>query len=315
MNSFKTNLLCLLIIVAAIISSNKVSDNIAKILTKDYNSKITINNNYSKNKSYNFFKLSKNNYPLSYKELIGEFFKAIDSKSSKYTFYCPSEYKNCLNDVTKISDNELLLTHLNNFVHPYNSFTNIKTKINESGEITLSITYLYQDEEIEKINEKANEIINNTINDSMTDYDKIKAIHDYLAKNIKYDVERNETGNSKYDSYKATGALFSGYATCNGYADTLAIFLSILGFDNFKIATAPEEISYESTGHVWNAIYYENSWRHIDLTWDDPVGKDGKEYLYHKYFLVTNDELNEADQGEVKIEEHNFNKLIYSELK
>ena len=37
-------------------------------------------------------------------------------------------------------------------------------------------------------------------------------------------------------------------------------------------------------------------------------------YLLYKYFMVTNEELFEADGGDVKIEEHNFLKNIYLEF-
>ena len=94
----------------------------------------------------------------------------------------------------------------------------------------------------------------------------------------------------------------------------MAIFLTKLGFDNYKIATTPDEISYSSTGHVWNAVKTNEGWRHIDLTWDDPVSKNNKDYLFHKYFLVTTKELEETDKGKTTIEEHNFNKLIYLEF-
>ena len=91
-------------------------------------------------------------------------------------------------------------------------------------------------------------------------------------------------------------------------------FLSKLGFNNYKIATTPNEISYKSTGHIWNAVYYDNKWVHIDLTWDDPVSKDKKDYLFHTYFLVTTEAMKEADEGETVIEEHNFNPLFYLEF-
>lgn len=306
---------CCVIILITIIFSDKVSDFLANVVSQNFKVQNLQGNEYTKNYNYKFFDISKNQIPLSYNELIGNIYEAINNKHSQYTFYCPSEYKNCIQDIEHISDNALLLTHLNNFVHPYNSFTNIKTIISESGEITLNITYLYNDEEIANINQKVNEIIGSELKNEMDDYEKIKAIHDYIINNTKYDVKRNEDGESKHESYKATGALLEGIATCNGYADTMAIFLSKMGYDNFKIATTPEEISYESTGHVWNAVKFEDNWVHIDLTWDDPVSKDKKDYLYHKYFLVNNEEMAEADSGEVKIEEHNYDKSVYIELK
>jgi len=94
----------------------------------------------------------------------------------------------------------------------------------------------------------------------------------------------------------------------------MAIILSRLGYENYKIATTSEEISYESNGHIWNAVRIRDEWLHMDLTWDDPVSTDGKDYLYHKYFLVSTEEMLKADDGNVKVEEHNFNKAIYQEF-
>ena len=64
------------------------------------------------------------------------------------------------------------------------------------------------------------------INSSDSLYDQIKTMHDYIINHTKYDVDRNENGESKYLSYLAYGPLFEGYATCNGYTDLMAIFLS-----------------------------------------------------------------------------------------
>lgn len=305
---------CCIFILVMCICSDKISNFLANIISQNFETELMQKNEYTKDVSYDFFSVPKDYIPLSKKELVGIIYETINHKTDKFTFYCPTEYKDCLKDIEDISNNELLLTHLNNFVHPYNSFTNIKSTIAESGEITLNVTYLYNNDEIASINEKVDEIIKNITTPEMDEYDTIKAIHDYIANNTKYDVLRNEDGVSQYDSYKATGTILNGVATCNGYADALAIFLSKLGYDNYKIATTPQEISYESTGHVWNAIKFNGTWLHIDLTWDDPVSKDGKDYLYHKYFLVNNEELNKADTGNVNIEEHNFNKTIYLEL-
>ena len=169
-------------------------------------------------------------------------------------------------------------------------------------------------EKIKEIDTKTDEILKSLIKDNMNDTKKIKTIHDYIINNTKYDVERNLTGNSKYESFNAYGPLFQGYATCNGYTDLMAIFLTKMGFDNYKIATTPDEISYSATGHIWNAVKVNDEWLHLDLTWDDPVSNDGKDYLFHTYFLKTTEEVKDADDGETVIEEHNFNSLYYLEF-
>lgn len=301
-------------ILLCVFNIDRISEKIVKLLDNNPEVVILPGNEYSKTVNYEFVSISDDYIPYSYNDLLDILYSAINNGWEQFTFYCPSEYNDCLKDIEKISNDSLLLTHLNNFVHPFNSFTNLKTSISESGEINLKISYLYTKEEEEYIIAEIRKIIKEQLTEGLSDYDKIKILHDYIINNTKYDVIRNETGSSNYESYKATGLLKEHIATCNGYSDVFAIILSELGYDNYKVATTPEEISYESTGHVWNAICIDNKWLHIDLTWDDPVSKDNSDYLYHKYFLVNNEAMAEADKGEVKIEEHNFNKAIYIEF-
>ena len=307
-------LVSVVLIILTFVYLNPITDYFANII----NPTITINtidaNIWAKNNSYIFVNKTNNFVPYSYQDLLDIFYSIIDNGWHQLTIYCPKEYTKCIDDVTEISGDSTILTHLNNYVHPFNSFTNIKTVISSSGEVTIKINYLYSEDLINKIDAKVDEIIKSIIKDNMTDYDKIKTVHDYIINHTKYDVERNENGTSNYESHTAYGPLFQGYAICNGYTDLMAIFLTKLGFDNYKIATTADDISYSEAGHVWNAVYYNNNWLHIDLTWDDPITKDGKDYLLHQYFLVTNTELKKADQGKTVVEEHNFDKEYYLEF-
>ena len=276
---------------------NPISDKLASVFGGTPKINLKEVNKYSKDGHYLYVEKTDNFIPYSLQDLFNIYYSVINNGWDQFTFYCPKEYKNCIKDVSQISGDELILTHLNNYVHPFNNFTNVKSSISDSGEINLKVFYLYDSEKI-----------------NMNDTKKIKTIHDYIINNTKYDVERNLTGNSKYESFNAYGPLFQGYATCNGYTDLMAIFLTKMGFDNYKIATTPDEISYSATGHIWNAVKVNDKWLHLDLTWDDPVSNDGKDYLFHTYFLKTTEEVKDADDGETVIEEHNFNSLYYLEF-
>lgn len=251
--------------------------------------------------------------PLSKKDLKNIIYTIVNSGWEHFTFYCPSEYKKCISDMKDLSQDQDLLTHINNFVHPFYSFSNIRTSMSESGEINIHVDYLYQELEIRVINEKIDAYIKENISRNMDDYEKIKLFHDDIINQTKYDVSRNENGESSYHSYIAYGPLVEGYATCNGYTDVMAIYLSKLGIENFKIATTKENED-EGEGHVWNAVYLNGEWLHLDLTWDDPVSSDGKDYLQHKYFLINDEELKKADEGEVEVLEHLYKPNIYLEF-
>ena len=60
---------------------------------------------------------------------------------------------------------------------------------------------------------------------------------------------------------------------------------------------------------MWNAVFLNNSWYHLDLTWDDPITSDGSDILEYNFFLITTKELQEIEQ-----EQHNYDYNIYSEL-
>ena len=315
MKKFIVPLICYMAILLVLLNLDTITDFISKHISDNNNLTIPVSNEYKKEDEFLYVQKSIDYKPYSYHDLINIFYSIINSGFSEFTFFFFFEYTECLSDASNLSKDDLTLTHINNFVHPFNSFQTIKTSISEAGEITIYVTYLYTNEEIEKINNYVDKLINEQYDNSDDDYENIKKIHDYIINNTKYDVNRNNTGESEYKSYSAIGIVEDGYATCNGYADLMAIILSKLNYKNYKIATTSDEISYESNGHIWNALELDGEWLHLDLTWDDPVSSDGKDYLYHKYFLVTTEELNKADDGNITVEEHNFDKSIYQEFK
>ncbi len=307
-------LICYLIIVLLLFNVDKVTTFLSKYISNNHMLTIADGNEYTKDYDFMFVQNSQDYIPYSYNDLLNIMYSIINQGWEEFTFYCPSEYTDCIKDISKISKSDLNLTHINNFVHPYNSYNTISTSITESGEVTVTVEYLYTKDQIKIINEYVDKIVSDLYHKENNDYENLKRIHDYIINNTKYDVERNDTGKSEYDSYSALGPIKDGYATCNGYADLMAIILSKLNYENYKVATTSEEISYKSNGHIWNAVKIDNKWLHLDLTWDDPVASDGKDYLYHKYFLVSTEEMKKADQGSVNVEEHNFNKSIYQEF-
>lgn len=305
---------CYIAIIIVLLNINTISSFLAKTIQNNKVLSISNGNEYKKNYDFIYVQNIDNYIPYSYNGVLNIIYNILNNGWDEFTFYCPEEYTDCIHDITTISKSDLELNYLNNYTHPYNSFKTIKMSITENGEITIKVGYLYNDDEIKTINKYVDKLINDLYDKNKDDYENLKAIHDYIINNTKYDVIRNDTGDSKYKSYSAYGPVVDGYATCSGYADLMAIILSKLNYENYKISTTKEEISYESNGHVWNALKIKDKWLHLDLTWDDPVASDGKDYLYHKYFLVTNDEMKEADHGNVKVEEHNFNKSVYLEF-
>ena len=303
-------IICLFCILVVLLNIDVITDKLMFFLNQTTTNTIEIKNDYYKSSNYIFISNTENFTPYGIEDILNIMYTIINSGTTNFTFYCPKEYSNCVNDMKEITKDKTLLTHLNNFVHPFNSFSSVEASISDSGEIIIKVNYLYTEEEKSKINTEVDKIINNIITDDITeDYDKIKVIHDYIINNTKYDLENSE----EKKSYKAYGPLFNHVATCNGYTDLMAIFLTKMGYDNYKVATT-EEASDRTEGHVWNAVNVNDEWLHLDLTWDDPVSSDGENYLYHKYFLIDTEELRTADAN-ITSKDHIFDESIYSELK
>ena len=93
--------------------------------------------------------------------------------------------------------------------------------------------------------------------------------------------------------------VIDGLGLCSSYADAMALFLYEFDLNNYKIA---------SDTHIWNLVYLDKQWLHIDLTWDDPVTNTGENKLDILFLLIYTDRLKE-----LKVEQHDFDKDVYKE--
>ena len=83
----------------------------------------------------------------------------------------------------------------------------------------------------------------------------------------------------------------------------MKIYLDRLGIPNYKIS---------NNNHIWNLVYIDGKWLHLDLTWDDPVTSDGSNILLDRFFLITNSELQKLDSNGHKFDEKYYPEAINS---
>ena len=289
-------IICLIISLVVLFNIDRLSDYIAKFLNNEKKVYIADSNEYHKDYDFMYVQEANEYVPYSYQGLLNIIFSTLNNGWDTFTFYCPDEYEECLTDITNISKDTTLLSNINNYVHPFNNYSKISIVTNTSGEVTINVTKLYSDNDIDKINKGVDELLNKLVTNDMSDDDKLLAIHDYIINNTRYDVNKSNDA-----SYTALGPLFNGTAVCSGYADLMAIFATRLGLKNYKVA---------SNTHVWNAIYVNGEWLNLDLTWDDPITKDSDvDTLQHDFFLIKTSKLLEFDT-----KDHKFDSTIYQEL-
>ena len=290
-------IICILLCLLVLFNIDTISDKLATFLENDKKVSLASPNNYYRNYDFKFVKQSESYIPYSYQDILDIIYSTLNNGWDTFTFYCPDEYTECLKDINKISKDTTLLSNINNYVHPYNNYSKIGIVSNTTGEITINTTKLYSEQDIDKLNKGVDEIITKYITNDMSDDDKVLKIHDYIINNTRYDINKvNEA------SYTALGPLFNGTAVCSGYADLMAIFLNKFGIKNYKIA---------SNTHVWNALFINGEWLHLDLTWDDPITKNSDvDTLQHDFFLVKTSKLLEFDT-----KDHKFDTTVYQEMK
>ena len=299
------NLLICVLTVIAILHYKEISNFIISNLIYNKNANIEIaKGEYSKEINYEFVQITNDFVAKDYQHLLNILYTILDSGNDTVYFYCSDEYKECLDTINTLieDENNTILAELNNYVHPYYSYKNILIATNNFGKVTVTLEKQYTKEEIEYVNEQLDIISESVTKEKKDNKEKIKAIHDYIIENTKYDSERAENMDSLIyadsKTHTAYGLLKDKKSLCGGYSDLMSIYLYRLGINNIRIS---------GNRHVWNLVNIDG-WKHLDVTWDDPVTNTGEDILLHDYFLITTEELRKADSVE-----HQFNKNIYLE--
>lgn len=257
-------------------------------------------NPYYRNYDFLFVQTTKDFEPMSYQDIINIYYTVINAGKTSFTFYCPKEYTNCVNDIQSLANDQTTLSDINNYVHPFNAFSHIETTYDSLGRITIDVVRSYSEEDVLKINTRVDELYNQLVVEGAGDYNNILKIHDYIVNHTVYDSQRSDYNIVQYKSDIAYGPLFEGYAICGGYTDLMQLFLEKMGIKNFRVS---------SEKHVWNAVFYNNQWYNLDLTWDDPVTRPGINTLEHNYFMLPTSKL-----LSIETTEHVFDFQHYPEL-
>lgn len=151
---------------------------------------------------------------------------------------------------------------------------------NVTGAATLTVTAKYatslkQEEEVDK---KLASILKSLNLKGKTDYQKAKAIHDYVIKLVNYD-----TTLKKHTAYHA---LIQKSVVCEGYSLVAYRLFTDAGLQS-RIITG----TADGGPHSWNIVKINGKWYNIDLTWDDPITSNGKSIVRYDYFLKNNKEF------------------------
>ena len=257
-------------------------------------------NQYALDYDFEYLKTTDDFIADNRQEILNIIYTSLNNGYDNFYFYC--HYEECQEDVSDITEPENLIT-ISNYIHPYNAYRRVYVSTNSFDKVEIRIEKSYTKDNINSINQKLDQIIKEIITDDMSDKEKITVFHNYIIDNTVYDSNYLETNLNDIDnpSHKALGPLFFGRALCGGYADVMAIFLNRLNIPNYRIS---------SSDHIWNFVYLDNNWYHLDLTWDDPVTDSGVNMRLDTFLLITTEQLENLNTNY-----HIYDKNVYPEAK
>jgi hypothetical protein len=114
--------------------------------------------------------------------------------------------------------------------------------------------------------------VDNYIEDGMNDYQKIKALYNYVAQKVSY-----TSGNTSDLKNHCISSIFLGDTTvCEGYTLGMSLLLDKVGITNCPVSGG---------SHAWNLVELNGIWLQLD-----PTGDDRGDYMSTIYFLKTSSE-------------------------
>ena len=168
-----------------------------------------------------------------------------------------------------------------------------------NGEIIFTPTYFETADETEYVNTHTKEILAELGTSQMSDYSKVKAVHDYVCALITY---TNDVDNAS----SVYGAYVRGKGLCNSYALCMYKLLVEAGVPCHWIGGSAGT-GRDSAGHAWNIVKLGDQWYNLDATWDDA----DNDKISYDYFLKGTADFDEADTSQVHTMDNEYYESSY----
>jgi transglutaminase/protease-like cytokinesis protein 3 len=98
-------------------------------------------------------------------------------------------------------------------------------------------------------------------------------IHDILCEKVTYADDGDE-------SHSIVGPLIYQRGVCDGFSKTTKVLLQECGIASHVIFGAANPTGTKSEPHAWNVVCVDNSWYHLDVTFDKTISNIGQRYDY-----------------------------------
>lgn len=144
---------------------------------------------------------------------------------------------------------------------------------------SFTIEWLEDRDQTKDVEQKIDKILKIYDVKNMSQYDKIRFVHDYIATNVEYDDDK------KY--FSAFDGLFRGKTVCQGYALLTYRMLTQAGVRcRYIVGKYIPKGSSEGENHAWNLVKLGDKWYYLDTTWDSCNYREAKvQNSLDMYFL------------------------------
>lgn len=232
---------------------------------------------------------AKNHYELE---------NVILDQMGKYNRDFTIKYTGSLNNIE-----EVLKGMLDKDVYMNSNITEVHWDLSGTSSlsyINVKVVYILTQEERLEADKMIDDILGQIIKPYMNSHEKVKAVHDYIVLNGKYD--ESKIYYSDYDLLK------EGTSVCNGYA--------LLTYNMLTRLDIPVKLVTGTTGgesHIWNMVKLGDYWFHLDTTWDDPLPDMGT--ISYAYYMLTEKEITKDHTIDENQELPKASKKYYDYLK
>ena len=127
----------LLVVLAFFIYDNRITivQNVSKTVDKGETLVLPDNPNFKNNFDFQFVQETDDFDVKSKQDILNVLYTILNNGLDEFTFYCSQNYSSCVDDFKEISQDQVLLSTINNMVSPFNSYDKVSFTIAAYGKI------------------------------------------------------------------------------------------------------------------------------------------------------------------------------------
>ncbi|MCL2056195.1 MAG: hypothetical protein FWH02_03120 [Oscillospiraceae bacterium] len=126
-------------------------------------------------------------------------------------------------------------------------------------------------------------------------YDKVKFLHDYFVRTLRYRALPQSDRTDFHGSHTVIGPLQSSTGVCEGFAKTAALLLRQAGIPAMVVRGDSMFVQDGDPFHAWNCLQIDGKNYHVDITWDNTLAAENGPIRYD--YLCLSDEETARDHS------------------